>query len=561
MQSCRMSIFNAKKTHLTENSKKHNHNKFTAILAAILIGIAPLLGVATNSTQVSAATSSLPSLPDPEENTARTNYPVPAGVTGVWVTLIGAGGGGGGGADGNSGVRTGGGGGGGGAVIQKAFIPVSQLGSTYSVSIGTGGAGGNGAVTAGNGLSGTAGGASVFSSGTASVSAGGGGGGGFGTLWFEGSKGAAGTATVKNVSGVESFSGSTGGIGSNAFGAAGNAGNNTGGGAAGGGGGGGIGIFGDVYAGGAGGNSVTATGGAAAAKNTANTGSSATPSITGYPGAGGGAGSALLNGRGGAGGDGSTYGGGGGGGAGGLDANNGGAGAGGYTLIEWTPTRTVFLMAGNAGDPNLIHVYMKDQVTKGQVLVPITYPNMKKDTDNDMLAAAAILNDKLLATPGKKVVFTHSLGSVAATVWLKEYGPTSTIDPSELEFVLLGNSARKYNSYYTLHDWKEADGTPFVSQSHVAPISDTRYKVRDIVVQYDGWADWPDRATPAIATSNADFGRLLYHLSYDQYPLDRYDYRKYQEGNITYTLIPVNQWWSSAATMQTIESAYSRPEQ
>ena len=553
-----MSIFNAKKGLFTESFKKQHRIKYTLIFAAILIGVAPVLSVATNNAKVSAATSSLPSLPDPEENTARTNYPVPAGVTGVWVTLIGGGGGGGGGADGNSGVRTGGGGGGGGAVIQKAFIPVSQLGSTYSVSIGTGGAGGNGAATAGNGLSGAAGGASAFTSGSASVSAGGGGGGGFGTLWFEGSKGAAGTATVKNVSGVESFSGSTGGIGSNAFGASGNAGNNTGGGAAGGGGGGGIGIFGDVYAGGNGGNSVTANGGAAAAKNTANTGSSATPSITGYPGAGGGAGSALLNGRGGAGGDGSTYGGGGGGGAGGLDASNGGKGAGGYTLIEWTPTRTVFLMAGHGGDPNLIHVYMKDQVTKGQVLVPITYPNQKKDTDNDMLAAAAILNEKLLATPGKKVVFTHSLGSVAATVWLKMYGPTSTIDPSELEFILLGNSARKYNSYYSLHDWKETDGTPFVSQSHVEPISDTRYKVRDIAIQYDGWADWPN-LNVSEAISNANGGMWVYHLMYDQFPLDRYDYRKYQEGNITYTLIPVNQWWSSASYLKTVETGYTRP--
>lgn len=59
---------------------------------------------------------------------------VPTGIHGVWLTMIGAGGGGGSGRQGlSSSTRTGGDAGGGGALVTERYIPVSQLGSTYSV--------------------------------------------------------------------------------------------------------------------------------------------------------------------------------------------------------------------------------------------------------------------------------------------------------------------------------------------------------------------------------------------------------------------------------------------
>ena len=39
-------------------------------------------------------------------------------------------------------------------------------------------------------------------------------------------------------------------------------------------------------------------------------------------------------------------------------------------------------------------------------------------------------------------------GSLAATRWLHDLGPTSDIDPAEVLFVFLGNSGRRYGGIY-----------------------------------------------------------------------------------------------------------------
>ena len=156
-------------------------------------------------------------------------------------------------------------------------------------------------------------------------------------------------------------------------------------------------------------------------------------------------------------------------------------------------------------------------------------------------------------------MFAHSLGAVVSQVWLHEYGPTSTVDPGDVEFILMGNSVRGYNGYYPHNNFTSSSGSPFVDRNLVGPITDTRYKVTDIAVQYDGYADWPDEPLPA-AVANANAGKKIYHTMYNRFPLDRPDYKKFVEGNITYVWIPSDQWWSSPAKLAEIESAYHRPE-
>ena len=68
----------------------------------------------------------------------------PNGAKFVLVVCVGGGGGGGGGSSTASGTARHGGGGGGGASITKKFISASDLGTTESVSVGTGGTGGTG---------------------------------------------------------------------------------------------------------------------------------------------------------------------------------------------------------------------------------------------------------------------------------------------------------------------------------------------------------------------------------------------------------------------------------
>lgn len=299
---------------------------------SINIGSGDVYDVMVGSDEAQAvylgATKVWPFTPFTETNTARSNQPVPANATGVYITLIGGGGGGGGAAGGAFMSAGGGGGGGGAAVVERSYISASNLGTTYSVSVGSGG---------GNATSGTA---SSFSSGSVSVIAGGGGGGGTGASGSGGSGGSGGAASVSGVTGISTVNG-TAGASSNATTNGAAASNNTSGGAPGGGAGAGRTGGGGGFSGGKGGNSQYAAGGGGGAGNAWGKGTAGTAgssASSGYPGGGGGGGGSSGFGQSGANGAAGGTSGAGGGGAGGGDAANstgGGAGAAGYTKIEW----------------------------------------------------------------------------------------------------------------------------------------------------------------------------------------------------------------------------------
>ena len=107
--------------------------------------------------------------------TSSGTYTPTAGAIFVEVVVCGAGGGGGSGAYGSVLLPMGGAGGGGGAYIQ-GFFPVSELGASVTVTVGTGGPGGTSVAANGVGTDGTNGGQSSF--GAFAIAGGGGGGGG-----------------------------------------------------------------------------------------------------------------------------------------------------------------------------------------------------------------------------------------------------------------------------------------------------------------------------------------------------------------------------------------------
>ena len=254
-----------------------------------------------------------------EENIARSGAAVPAFTSGCYITAIGGGGKGGKGDNVTFGTGGSGGGGGGGGRVSRVWIPVTSMGSTYSVVVGTGstsyGTGGTG---------------SSFASGSVTLTAGGGGAGGNASGGTNGSAGSAGVASASGASPtlVNGTAGATGG------GVA--ASNSTSSGAGGGSGGRWSG------AGGKGGNSSTVTGGSGGSSgNRGGTGGTPANASAGNGGAGGGGGgSSTFNGSGGNAGAGGLYGGGGGGGGGSgvmgsYSGGQGGNGKNGYILVEW----------------------------------------------------------------------------------------------------------------------------------------------------------------------------------------------------------------------------------
>lgn len=169
-------------------------------------------------------------------------------------------------------------------------------------------------------------------------------------------------------------------------------------------------------------------------------------------------------------------------------------------------------------------------------------------------AGAATLDAALHATPGQKIVFAHSLGAMLSSLWLNNYGPSSTIPPSQLSFVFIGNPFRRYGGFM----YNAGAG-------YQVPIA-TPYTVTDIAKQYDFFADQPNVVTsPNYLTAVTSIleGGLFVHVNYfdiDPNPATNPALISFVEGNITYLLSPTLPWWEPSYAQALIETAYNRPE-
>jgi PE-PPE domain len=228
---------------------------------------------------------------------------------------------------------------------------------------------------------------------------------------------------------------------------------------------------------------------------------------------------------------------------------------------------TVLTLAGAYGLPQVLELQLGGEVTTGNTVVPVTYNNIGIFEAN-VVDGVENLDDAINGTAGVKVVFAHSLGAVVATRWLNEYGPTSTVPPEELSFILIGNPARRYNGILNFDtepleaafggdwEWLELIGdTPI-------PV-DTPYTVQDLVWQYDGFGDWPnllENTNYGLAVSNAILGMNQIHANYINARLNSPNNRSFVEGNVTYTWVVARPWWQFQQwLLDLIEFAYDRP--
>ncbi len=179
--------------------------------------------------------------------------------------------------------------------------------------------------------------------------------------------------------------------------------------------------------------------------------------------------------------------------------------------------------------------------------VPLLYSNVPSVPNAN--AAVDIIDAALHAnTDKKKTIVAWSMGAQMCEKWLREEGPTSDVDPEDVEFILTGNPERKYNGVM-----RRSPLPPLIAIVYggVGHPDNTPYKVTDVARQYDFYADHPNDRNNLVAVKNVDplwnppwqnFGGLgllnPMHQSYTDVRVDAAGNSRYVEGNTTYVVAP-----------------------
>lgn len=200
---------------------------------------------------------------------------------------------------------------------------------------------------------------------------------------------------------------------------------------------------------------------------------------------------------------------------------------------------TILTLPGFADPGNTISQFFNGVIAAGNTVQKLLIPQPSVDLSvplpgplpealiTGLSTAVEVLDDALNAATEPVTVMAHSLGSVVASLWLNQFGPTTSVDPADVAFILTANPLRKYGgvAYDALNSIPE----------------DTAFFINDIATQFDGWADWPadlPDTSAAVAVLNAIAGQANSLASYVQATLtDPATFLEHVEDNITYTLM------------------------
>jgi len=176
-------------------------------------------------------------------------------------------------------------------------------------------------------------------------------------------------------------------------------------------------------------------------------------------------------------------------------------------------TRTLIII-----DPmgfNIMSLGMQYLLLKGTIVKPgdtvyrLPYTNMAGIDNID--GGTDELQDKLTNTSGDVHVFAYSEGAQVVYRWLRKYGTTSPVTPTErLSFLCIGNAERRYGGMAYKHQNLAAlcdvDGLPDPLEDGTSTV---HYRVTDFARQYDGFADFPDatdiqQAVDSVGAATSD---------------------------------------------------------
>lgn len=202
-----------------------------------------------------------------------------------------------------------------------------------------------------------------------------------------------------------------------------------------------------------------------------------------------------------------------------------------------------------------MHRNFGGSITAGRSTVTVRYPASMAAHSIDR--GVAELQATIVTTPGPLLVFAHSQGAQVVSRWLRTRGADMTAYRDRIEFLLIGNPLRRYGGYGVGRpEFGGATGQP-------TPVN-SGYRITDVALQYDGWADAP--TLPGMwAHANAQqdrFGingkRAIHALGYRGARLDDPARRIHREGSTEFVLIPHPPLLKVPAAW--IEKSYQRPE-
>jgi len=207
-----------------------------------------------------------------------------------------------------------------------------------------------------------------------------------------------------------------------------------------------------------------------------------------------------------------------------------------------TPPTTTFLLAGGFGSPEATGQEFGGQFCKAPYHCQnVYYFNVSGSANNEQ--GARNLDAAIRKVSGPKLVFGQSEGALVAEAWLRDHNHDATApSPSELRFLLTGNTERKYTGYNTVNPWLGQLGFVCTSSGCGTP-ADTPYQVTDFCSQWDGWCDWTSDFRSAM-------GQTWIHINYANVKFNDPANKIWHEGNITYVNNPTPSWaWMGPDTV------------
>jgi hypothetical protein len=198
--------------------------------------------------------------------------------------------------------------------------------------------------------------------------------------------------------------------------------------------------------------------------------------------------------------------------------------------------------------PGLVNSWQKGEIWGGanpRVEVPGTLIAGVPSTFTTMVANLDTKMKSEIAAHGNIRVYGHSNGGQLIYKWLREYGPTSTIDPATVQFISAANPEQKFNGYCKASTGYNMYGGNGFPQA-------TPYHIIDFARQYDVYADYPNDENNLESVMNVGQGGIRpnilpilgpgfwVHLDYFNVGLSDPANLTHVDGNCTYILSPTD---------------------